>query len=667
MSYMSHPPLRPMPKPSTRPMGAGEARYVDAGTGADGNAGTQSAPWRTVNYAVQHVPAGGTVYLRGGVYYENVYIARTATASGPITLRSFPGELAVIDGGIKEFLSDPAKAWEPVAGGVPDYYRSTGTYLNTRYMHASFAESMVGLQVYYHREDIEELRRTLLEQVPDQPFPAPVYLGPGVWHDAVSGRLYVRLTHSDYKYTHPGMADYRGVTDPRRLPMVVSPFGAVPLRLHGAENVIVQDVVVRGGGEETVVLQHCRSITLDNVVIYCGTYGLRSRSSGPVRLINSAMHGNIPPWFIHGAGCLRVYSERPGQPLWGRDVVRLNTHVMLVLRGRTEEMVDYCVPGNHDWEIAGCDFTDSFDGNHLSGDHIGYHHNRMDRIFDDALYLTPLTPEYIDDVRVYENLFTRCGMCFGFGGMSAPGGPIYVYRNVVDMRWEIPFAHNRTWPNMPIVMHFRNRQAIHLGPLYVYQNTIISRMSPRMSRTLVQDPDRTYGMTALTFTEPGVPRRVFNNLFVHLEGMVPPSVDSMPTLSEDVQVDGSVHFDPGDDGRGAAKVDAFRASDLFAGSRKLYPPGWEANARVGDPRFVRFDPDVWASNDYRLQAGSAAIGAGVPLPPELDDPLRPASGRPDAGALPFGAPPMKVGRTPQEDAPEFYTWLERPAAKGGRS
>jgi len=73
------------------------AFYVST-TGSDANPGTQTAPWRTVQHAADVARAGGTVYVRGGVYQELVTIKRSGNATqGYITFRSYPGETAVLD------------------------------------------------------------------------------------------------------------------------------------------------------------------------------------------------------------------------------------------------------------------------------------------------------------------------------------------------------------------------------------------------------------------------------------------------------------------------------------------------------------------------------------------------------------------------------------------
>src|SRR5262245_62983409 len=72
---LSHRPLREAPPPSKRPMGSGPAYFVDARRGDDKSAGTRELPWRTIGHALTQLRAGDTLCLRGGVYYERLYIA----------------------------------------------------------------------------------------------------------------------------------------------------------------------------------------------------------------------------------------------------------------------------------------------------------------------------------------------------------------------------------------------------------------------------------------------------------------------------------------------------------------------------------------------------------------------------------------------------------------
>jgi Right handed beta helix region len=80
------------------PGAVGQNTFYVSTSGNDANAGTQAAPWRTVQHAVDSVHAGGTVNVRGGVYPELVNVHASGNAKeGFITLRSYPGETAVLD------------------------------------------------------------------------------------------------------------------------------------------------------------------------------------------------------------------------------------------------------------------------------------------------------------------------------------------------------------------------------------------------------------------------------------------------------------------------------------------------------------------------------------------------------------------------------------------
>jgi hypothetical protein len=71
--------------------------YV-ATSGDDSNPGTVTSPWRTIQHAADIARAGSTVNVRGGIYEELVSLPASGNASdGFITLRSYPGETAILD------------------------------------------------------------------------------------------------------------------------------------------------------------------------------------------------------------------------------------------------------------------------------------------------------------------------------------------------------------------------------------------------------------------------------------------------------------------------------------------------------------------------------------------------------------------------------------------
>jgi hypothetical protein len=76
---------------------AGRASWV-AGDGDDRAAGTEAAPWATVQHAVDRATPGSTVYVREGVYPQQVQVDVSGTPGAPIIIRNAPGEHPVLDG-----------------------------------------------------------------------------------------------------------------------------------------------------------------------------------------------------------------------------------------------------------------------------------------------------------------------------------------------------------------------------------------------------------------------------------------------------------------------------------------------------------------------------------------------------------------------------------------
>lgn len=69
-------------------------------TGNDANAGSQTAPWRHLAYALTHLDPGDTLFVRGGTYVENITSAsvHAGTATAPIRVVAAPGERPVLQG-----------------------------------------------------------------------------------------------------------------------------------------------------------------------------------------------------------------------------------------------------------------------------------------------------------------------------------------------------------------------------------------------------------------------------------------------------------------------------------------------------------------------------------------------------------------------------------------
>ncbi len=80
------------------PSRSGTVYYVST-AGNDNNAGTLSAPWRTIQKAANTVKAGDTVQVRAGTYNEIITMKTSGNAtSGYITFQNYPGEAPIVDG-----------------------------------------------------------------------------------------------------------------------------------------------------------------------------------------------------------------------------------------------------------------------------------------------------------------------------------------------------------------------------------------------------------------------------------------------------------------------------------------------------------------------------------------------------------------------------------------
>lgn len=68
-------------------------RFV-APNGSNSNAGSLAAPYATVQYAINQVPAGGTIVVRGGTYHESL----TSPNGKIVKIQAYPGEIVWFDG-----------------------------------------------------------------------------------------------------------------------------------------------------------------------------------------------------------------------------------------------------------------------------------------------------------------------------------------------------------------------------------------------------------------------------------------------------------------------------------------------------------------------------------------------------------------------------------------
>jgi hypothetical protein len=354
----------------------------------------------------------------------------------------------------------------------------------------------------------------------------------------------------------------------------------------------------------------------------------------------------IPPWAWRSENGLYTYTARsydpflpPAKPENARNICRMNTHANLVTEGSYEfEVFHY--PYNHDWDISHCEFTDGHDGVYLSGRAIRFHHNLVERMQDDGIYLSSPTHYFNDDIHIYQNLLRDIFTTFACNSTGGPRGDLFIYRNLIDQRQGVPF--NRPSLKKPEGDMLRGHgflahgnDLIGIESLHFYHNTFIT-----------ETWSGSYAGRTWTVTNDRTKRRIFNNLFVYMNRYPDPAYPE----PHDIQMDGNLHWSPAKD---AKLPDGFLDKVRNHKNAKLKnKEGWEMSSFVADPRFEAFDLAVSAKNDYRLKKDSPALGKGVALPKDYVDPLRPTSGaRPDIGAIPLGAEVPAVGRAGRIKSP----------------
>lgn len=652
-TFRSHPPMRPLPEVSQQKLGNGPSHYVDATKGDDESDGTLGQPWKSIKHALRQLQPGDTLCLRGGTYYENVDFPLSGSEDLPITIRSYPGELATIDGGLREFFETPESCWTPHPDGAAHEYVSTRTYPQFSARPIVSAFPAAGWEPLYGKEDE---RPVVLGHFGDSMVPlhsyrilkdlrddsmlwdigskfdkeASVYCGPGLWFNRKTERIHIRL--APVKMAGLGQRAYTGETDPRKLPLAISgPYGKDVLRLNGVRHIVIQDLAVRGAsGSALVNMYGSDGITFDGVTFFGGAPGLLSKATNNVRILNCAFRGLAAPWSS------RASMKYRGTP----------SYVLITQRNQ---------PLNSNWEIAHCEFTDSHDGLWIRYVHgLKFHHNYMDNFNDDGLEFGARKRDQL--IHVYQNLISRCLLTLTLHQMEKdespaevdPGSGVFITRNVFDLR-RGTFKGPPKEPD-PTGSYLNGGVTLcgdHGGPTwpdyYFYHNTVLRTDAAWRGY---------YGFGIGAQGTRGNSRRVLNNIFVQVTGLPGLNFTSAP---DDAVLDGNLHWGMLD---GPAFTEDFfkKHAKAHVFRKSGYPTNWMKKDQFANPDFMLPPRDSESRIDVRVQNDSPAIDSGVELPEDWFDPIQMHdSGPPDIGAFPSGQSQWSVGiqgRIPVTGKPE---------------
>lgn len=688
--------------------------YYVSNSGTDSNPGNEMGkPFLTVNFAVKALNEGDTLYLRHGTYVEQVNI----TSKKNIAIRSYPGEHACIDGSLADFQMLNNVQWELASLTDPsahaEEYISTQTFSNAPnnpVNRGAFLDMhpYTRLITYMNLNDLRSDNETF-EQIPMDPAndpregpelvveecgnnPGPectyvlgskrykpasyrypwVYMGPGLWFDRQTHRVHARLSHTHNNV--PGLVDYTGEMDPNRVRLAISSKLMKALSMNKCENVRLEDLSIRFGGDETMSLSNCKNVVFDHVRFRAARTGvnLAGNAAGPVVgtvFQHCEFDGGLPTWYFRTDRKVRYFFVEDGQVIENRP------------GGGTMDLLLFGNPTNTGTEIHHCEFHDAHDV-YLHGTCVRFHHNWICNLNDEALFLDDGTPQQTQSyvMEIYQNVITKTQSALSFAGNNSKGH-WYIYRNLVDLR--IPTAGFR--PRRPGDTDiWRFGQAFKIssddGNWDVFQNTF-----------LVYDQQQQAAYLHYRDTEPegNHQRRTFNNIFIAIspDDGSDKAITFLPSPSFHGSTDGNdycrigfktaplfrylvYNFGGGSHGPGSfPNLEKFRGkpatptspaippSDLYVHSQTQYPPGYEASSIAEDPEFRQFDPNgiPRQTDDLRLKLTSPARGKGVRLPDELHalDPLAPTDEnvKPDIGCFPFDCCPLQVGADSRRSYP----------------
>ena len=82
----------------------------DAYTSAQ--ATNSATPWRTISHAATNLNAGDTCFIRGGTYRETVAVPVSGVTNAPVTFQAYSNEVVTIDG------TDPVSGWSTSGGNI---------------------------------------------------------------------------------------------------------------------------------------------------------------------------------------------------------------------------------------------------------------------------------------------------------------------------------------------------------------------------------------------------------------------------------------------------------------------------------------------------------------------------------------------------------------------
>jgi len=536
--------------------------YVST-TGSDSNSGTISSPWGSLGHALTSLGPGDNLYLREGTYYESgISIGLDGTSSQPITIQSYPGEQAVIDGGVPYFKTTDQGEWELVDETI-SLYRSTRTFSGD-FVGAWMMDYGIQVIEYGSSETAACCSGSGIDSTIYTPSGStPIYMGPGV--EITDNHIYIRLELGpDDRYTYEG-DPINFPTDPDPNHHRINIFTTDRLiSFSGASYLILRDIEFVGAIRIMQWDSSTHNIKLDGCTIKHNRYGILT--GGLDSEIHDCVFDNGMPEYVFWTDVKNGCNE---------------------CNEAASEFQSFALNGPmNGFYIHHNVFKNTMDGVWVTGGQdIRITENTFMNTRDDALNLVWGVGAEID-----RNMFWRvvAGISLNPGSDSS-GGHAYIHHNIIDntyyQRGGRPGNYRQNvWPEWSVVAPFSRHGSVNANAYWkLYQNTILVRKGG-------------YGHAAdLSIISENPEKYVYNNLFYSMD-------DCGIFSSIGANYEGNVYWQ-------------VSADDSYSGQDKI-DPGFDDNL-IDDSNFD--SSTIW---DRYMPTNPLVFTQGVTIPvnwPGSDD------------------------------------------------
>lgn len=575
--------------------------YVDISIGNNGNNGQSlSAPWATIEYAIQQLSAGDDLFIRQGTYHESeILVSSAGNEDAWITIQPWNKEQVTISGSLPGFSHPDNDLWE-VHDADRRIYRTRGTY-DLEQVHGYLGDDNGHWKLVTY-ETLDTLSADTETYRSSYPY---YYVGPGIHYHQGQQKIYVRLQHSIYQ-NQMGLK-LPAVQNPNRIGLHLFDDNQVLVFTEDAHYLRFQGINLMYQNYALEFKRGARHIDFFDAKLIGGRYTVLIRDGAHhIRLARNRYPGYMPPWIARSD----VKRPRNGRP----------AHLMQGSAINIEESA-------HDIEITHSHFDYHFDAIDATGNpgNLKVNGNRFHRIRDDVLQLGSAAW----NVEVAHNFMTAVATGVSWNGSGAASsdnaGRIYIHHNIIDAS-EFQL-YGRLDPNGELEDKFDGPNGDGMGtgrafgmhsrssisgpaPWKIYNNTLI------VSRDI--DGRGTGAAYFIEHFDPDNPHEVFNNIFIQkwdhyliraartddgsqiFDGNLYHRSSATHKTNQLYQiydiVDGTYsHF---------RSLPDFMNSASQTATRLHYPPGWEANGVAADPKL---------DGMYRPGVNSPALTGAVDL------------------------------------------------------